>query len=104
VQWKVGNDRPDWRPALYKVVYDAVDRQIAQRNTTWKTMAEMRARVFLVTRAALRSVCPDVPLPNTEEGVEDLQASAFYWNDLWEVFYKYAFGKISGLDPGPSVS
>lgn len=101
-QWKVGNHRPKWRAELWSVVQGAVDQQIAIQDTQWSDIDELRLKAFRVARGALASVCPEVPLPGTIYGVEEMRkAHGFYWSELWDVFYTNTYGILSGAKSGP---
>jgi hypothetical protein len=100
-QWKTGNHRPNWRPALTSVIRSAVERQIELRDPQWTTLAQLRLETFLVAREALAQVCPAVPLPKNAADVQRLGTDAggggFYWTELWQKFYDIAYALISGL-------
>lgn len=95
-QWRVGNERPAWRPELHDVVRTAVQVQIEATPAPWTSIEELHTQSFRIARNALRSVCPEVPLPATQQDVERLSDESFYWDELWERFYSVAYGRLSG--------
>lgn len=93
-QWKVGNDRPRWRPALFDEINSNIEAAIADQDRSWRTEAQRSRQAFDVARQALRQTCPSVPLPLTEADVQELSTS-FYWDELWGRFYATAHNMLA---------
>lgn len=94
-QWSVGTYRPDWRPELTDYIDTAVNAQIAKRDTSWSTMDELETKSFRVAKAAMRSVCPEIPLPDSLTEIElESEFQRFYWQELWALFWDRAYNRI----------
>ncbi len=94
-----------WRRRDWDLILDAIDDQIAVERTTgrWKTERK-DAVAFRVARKALRSVCPNVPLPRNQRDVVRLSQSETrpawardYWDSIWGAFYTNAWSRVESL-------
>lgn len=84
-QWQVGQNKPSWgaeHVAIYRAVIQDV---ISERQPTWADFAEFIDERFLITRATLDRLCPNMRLPNNRAMVQVLkQQEGFYWQELWD--------------------
>lgn len=92
-KWKQEEGAPRMTPIVFEIMNQAVDEQIAKIDPRWSTQAELDLEIFLVARGAIGSVCPDVPLPDTEESLADLQDRP-WWAFLWRQFSSSAYSKL----------
>jgi len=98
-QWKTGNHRPRWRPALFDRVNEALAVAMTTIDPQWRNEAQRGRKAFQIARTALGSMCPSVPLPRDEAEVEEL-SQRFYWDELWGRLYASSINMLA--DYGPS--
>lgn len=95
-QWKVGNEKAAWTPSHYAAVNGAVDASLVALARPWDTIPEAKELAFEVTRDAIFSLCPKVPLPSNREVVDQLRAEHFWLDELWTRIYAAAWNRITG--------
>lgn len=94
-QWKTGNNRPNWRPALFEEMVQTVNEIIDRRQPTWETEDDRQREAFAVARRALAQTCPDMPLPEARYQLPDFEGKHFWWDELWGRYWSLAYNGLA---------